>query len=278
MPSRLRPAELTLLTQHYYRASGASPISTAAFLISPDPQLTGELAGLQTGTRLLGLPYRISECNSFRNGGAAGVSNSYASSLWVIDFLFDVALSGGTGVNMHSGGQAPGYTPISDDSGAVIAARPEYYGLLFFALAGSGTLLETQLSAGSVDATAYAVRTASGGLNLIVVNKDEVQNLSLTIQTGQKIETATLQTDDRRKPGSHHRSHYTERRGEPERQFFPGNPRDPDSLCKSDHLPYSDAERGAYQPHLILSQSPFMAKNKVWRSIAKSRKIPRFSM
>ena len=55
---------------------------------------------------------------------------------------------------------------------------------------------------GSVDATAYAVRTASGGLNLIVVNKDEVQNLSLTIQTGQKIATATLQTDDRRKPGA----------------------------------------------------------------------------
>jgi hypothetical protein len=187
------PAELTLLTQHYYRASGASPISTAAFLISPDPQLTGELAGLQTGTRQLGLPYRISECNSFSNGGAAGVSNSYASSLWVIDFLFDVALGGGTGVNMHSGGQAPGYTPIADDSGAVLAARPEYYGLLLFALAGSGTLLETQLSVGSADVTAYAVRTASGGLNLIVVNKDAVHNLSLTIQTSQKIAAATLQ-------------------------------------------------------------------------------------
>ena len=75
----------------------------------------------------------------------------------------------------------------------VIAARPEYYGLLLFALAGSGTLLETQLLAGSVDVTAYAVRTASGGLNLIVVNKDAVHNLSLTIQTAQKIGTATLQ-------------------------------------------------------------------------------------
>ena len=30
----------------------------------------------------------------------------------------------------------------ADDSGAVIAARPEYYGLLLFALAGSGTLLK----------------------------------------------------------------------------------------------------------------------------------------
>ena len=33
-------SELTLLTQHYYRASGASPTSTASFLISPDSQLT----------------------------------------------------------------------------------------------------------------------------------------------------------------------------------------------------------------------------------------------
>jgi hypothetical protein len=188
-------AEITLLTQHYYRdyyASGGSP--TAAFLISPDSQLTGELAILNAGAQQLGIPYRISECNSFDNGGVPGVSNSYASSLWVIDFLFDVALGGSTGVNMHGGGRSPGYTPIADDSGGVIEARPEYYGLLLFALAGPGTLLETQLAAGTVDATAYAVGTASGGLNLIVVNKDTLQNLTLTIATNQNIQSATLQT------------------------------------------------------------------------------------
>jgi hypothetical protein len=187
-------AEITLLTQHYYRASGGSPIATASFLISPDLQLTGELAMLNTGSEQLGIPYRISECNSFYNGGAPGVSDSYASSLWVIDFLFDVALGGASGVNMHGGSNGPGYTPISDDDGGVIEARPEYYGLLFFTLAGTGTLLETQLSAGSVDATAYAVRTATGGLNLMVVNKDTLQNLILTIDTNQNIQTATLQT------------------------------------------------------------------------------------
>ena len=49
---------------------------------------------------------------------------------------------------MHGGGRSPGYTPIADDSGGVIEARPEYYGLLLFALAGHGTLLETQLVGG----------------------------------------------------------------------------------------------------------------------------------
>jgi hypothetical protein len=188
-------AEITLLTQHYYRdyyASGGSP--TAAFLISPDSQLTGELTMLNAGAQQLGIPYRISECNSFDDGGVPGVSNSYASSLWVIDFLFDVALGGGTGVNMHGGGRSPGYTPIADDDGGVVEVRPEYYGLLLFALAGPGTLLETQLAAGTVGATAYAVRTASGGLNLVVVNKDAVQNLTLTIATNQNIQSATLQT------------------------------------------------------------------------------------
>ena len=62
------------------------------------------------------------------------------------------------------------------------------------ALAGTGTLLETQLSAGSVDVTAYAVRTPSGGLNIILVNKDTLQNLTLTIQANQPVETASMQT------------------------------------------------------------------------------------
>jgi hypothetical protein len=187
-------SELTLLTQHYYRQSGASPTSTASFLISPDSQLMTDLGILKAGAQQLGIPYRVSECNSFFNGGAAGVSNSYASSLWVLDFLFNVAMGGATGVNMHGGGNAPGYTPIADDSGAVIEARPEYYGLLLFALAGTGTLLETQLSAGSVDVTAYAVKTPSGGLNIVLVNKDTLQNLTLTIQANQPVKTASMQT------------------------------------------------------------------------------------
>jgi hypothetical protein len=190
----LTASKLTLLTQHYYRASGGDPASTAAFLISPDSQLTGDLTTLDAGALQLGIPYRLSECNSFFNGGAPGVSDSYASALWVIDFLFDAALGGAAGVNLHGGGDGPGYTPIADDSGGVIETRPEYYGLLLFSMMGPGVLLETQLSVGNVDATAYAVRSASGGLNVMIVNKDLLQNLTITLETNQPIQTATLQT------------------------------------------------------------------------------------
>ena len=184
-------SEITLLTQHYYRANGQSPTSTAANLITPDATLVGDLATLNTGAKNIGVPYRMAECNSYYNGGASGVSDSYASSLWIIDYLFNCAQGGAAGVNFHGGGNGTGYTPIADSGGAVVAARPEFYGILLFTLAGQGTLYTTQLSAAGLNATAYAVK-ASSALNLVIVNKDLTQNLSLTAQLPQAATSATL--------------------------------------------------------------------------------------
>jgi hypothetical protein len=185
-------SEITLLTQHYYRADGQLSTSTAAFLITPDSTLVSDLATLKAGAQSIGVPYRMSECNSFYNGGSSGVSDSYASSLWVIDYLFNCVQGGASGVNFHGGGNGPGYTPIADSNGSVVGARPEFYGILLFTLAGQGTLYTTQISAGSLNVTAYAVKTTSGGLNLIVVNKDLTQNLKLTTQLPQSASSATL--------------------------------------------------------------------------------------
>jgi len=184
--------QITLLTQHYYRANGQLATSTTEYLISPDPTLIADLAILESGAQGIGVPYRMSECNSFYNGGSSGVSDSYASSLWVIDYLFNCAQGGASGVNFHGGGDGPGYTPIADNAGSVVGARPEFYGILLFTLAGQGTLYTTQLSAGSLNVTAYAVKASSGSLNLIVVNKDLTQNLQLTTELPESASSATL--------------------------------------------------------------------------------------
>jgi hypothetical protein len=186
-------SEISLLTQHYYRGDGQSASSTAANLVTPDTSLVSNLQTLNTGAKGIGIPYRLSECNSYYNGGADGVSDAYCSSLWIIDFLFDCALNGSVGANFHGGGDSDGYTPIADSGGAVVVARPEYYGILLFTLAGQGTLYTTSLSGiGSLNITAYAVKAASGALNLIVVNKDSAQNLQLTVQLPQSASSATL--------------------------------------------------------------------------------------
>ena len=185
---------ISLLTQHYYRGNGQSSSSTAANLITPDPTLVSDLATLNSGAQGIGIPYRLSECNSYYNGGADGVSDAYCSSLWIIDFLFNNVQGGSVGTNFHGGGDGGGYTPIADSAGAVVEARPEFYGILFFTLAGQGNLLTTSPSSAiaGLNATAYTVKATSGGLNIIVVNKDSAQNLQLTIALPQSTSSATL--------------------------------------------------------------------------------------
>lgn len=186
--------QISMLTQHYYRADGHTPPRSAEFLISVDSRLQSQLTALKTAAQQLGVPYRIAECNSFYNGAAEGVSNSYASALWAIDFLFICAQQGAAGVNFHGGGSGTGYTPIAELQGKIIEARPLFYGILFFTLAGQGTLNTTQLNPANLNATAYAVKAPSGKVNLVVVNKDPNQNLGLTIQLPQKPSSATLIT------------------------------------------------------------------------------------
>jgi hypothetical protein len=184
--------EIMLLTQHFYRGNGQSPSSTVAELVSADPTLVADLVTLKAGAAAIGIPFRMAETNSFYNGGADGVSDSYASALWVIDHLFTIAQGGGAGANLHGGGDGAGYTPIADSDGVVVAARPEYYGMLLTVLAGQGNLLDTTLAAGALDVTAYAVRPVAGGLNVVVVNKDSTQNLQLSLTTGTAVNSADL--------------------------------------------------------------------------------------
>jgi hypothetical protein len=185
--------EFALLTQHYYPAVGEAPTSTAETLMLPDPNLNSRLPSLKAAAHAIGVPYRITECNSYAHGGAPSVSNAYASSLWALDYLFRCAQGGASGVNFHGGGNRA-YTPIADQAGAVVGTRPVFYGILLFTLAGRGTLYPTQMSAGWVNATAYAVKTASDRLNVVVINKDLIQNLELTIEVPHRSKSATLLT------------------------------------------------------------------------------------
>ncbi len=184
--------ELSLITQHYYRGSAATPGLTAQSLIAPDPALDANLAILKTASQASGIPYRMDECNSYYLGGASGISNSYASSLWVIDFLFGLAAGGASGANMQGGDHTQGYTPIADATGVVIGPRPLYYGMLMFTLAGQGALCPTTVTAGSLNVTAYAVKAADGGCNIVIVNKDTTANLQVTVSLPQQVNSATL--------------------------------------------------------------------------------------
>jgi hypothetical protein len=184
-----------LLTQHYYRGPGTASTATVENLISTDTALAAELALLKDGAESIGVPFRVAECNSYWEGGTANVSNAYASSLWAIDMIFQCALGGATGVNFQ-GGDHSNYTPIEDNFGPIVGPRPIFYGLLMAAMAGEGTLLSSELNAGLLNVTGYAVKNTSGGMSVVIVNKDAAQNLDLSIalpSSDRAMASATLQ-------------------------------------------------------------------------------------
>src|ERR1700742_5184931 len=48
------------------------------------------------------LPLRIDEMNGISCGGTRGVSDTFASALWMLDTLFEMTRAGVVGVNVHT--------------------------------------------------------------------------------------------------------------------------------------------------------------------------------
>lgn len=197
--STAEPRNLKLLTQHYYR-EGQNPTSTASKLLYPDPKLPAALAELRSVSQATNLPYRICEVNSFSGGGRPDVSNTFASALWVLDYMFLLAGNGCSGVNMETGvnqlGFVSSYSPIFENPDGTLTARPEYYGMLAFAHATglsraddvAARLIACDLDAGTANVTAYAMQRSPNQLTAVLLNKDAGTDLTLQIQ----IEAKTL--------------------------------------------------------------------------------------
>jgi hypothetical protein len=189
--------KLSLLTVHYYRDYLQNASDTAEWLVSyPDKELDGIATGTQAAAQAAGIAWRMDEGNSSDNTTLAGIADGFGSALWALDLLFTLAQNGATGMNfMTTNGQAAGeYSPFAylDPGSGIYAVRPEFYALVLFGMAGEGSLYPAAFTGlGSLNVTAYAVKTASG-LNLIIVNKDPTQNLSVAINLPQTVSSAEL--------------------------------------------------------------------------------------
>ena len=97
------------------------------------------------------MAYRINEgLTLYQGGGKQGVSDTFGAALWCLDYLFILASYDCEGVNMETEyinqlGFISHYSPIVHDEAGHCSARPEYYGMLAFALAGKGELLKLAL-------------------------------------------------------------------------------------------------------------------------------------
>jgi hypothetical protein len=185
--------EIVLVTRHYYAdgPAGAAYISLNRLLHSA-PNAERMLEDMRAISESSHLPFCIVETNSTFNEGQPGVSDTFGSALWGVDFMFQVAEAGGGGVNFHTG-NAKAYTPIGPGADGQHVARPLYYGMLMFKEAvQNAVLVPARLMAEGWNMAAYATRAADGTLRVNLINKDLNRSARVGIEAGRDFASASL--------------------------------------------------------------------------------------
>lgn len=140
------------------------------------------------------LPYRLEEVNSYFNGGAEGSSNTFASSLWSLDFMYWWAEHHAAGLNFHTGDavsmngevHAPRYAAfVTGPQG--FAIRPLAYGLAAFAATSQGSLIAaTVASDAKLNLAAYATLSPDRQVYVTLINKEHgaaAHDASITLRS-----------------------------------------------------------------------------------------------
>jgi hypothetical protein len=183
-----------LVSQHAY-CGGPAPGQT----LPPDyllesinvTKLPAAYAGYAAVAHQQGLIFRMGEINSVGGGGATGISNTFQSTLWAVDVMFNYLNNGMDGVNWHSGEYTPyalyEFKPQPKNGMTVfnlVSINPVYYGLYTFAqLAGRGAKLLPVANMTDSNVSIWATVDNTSTAHVVVINKDEqaTGNVQITL-------------------------------------------------------------------------------------------------
>jgi len=163
---------LGLITQHdYTEGPGSDPKVTIERMLTRRPKMEADFAALVAAGKARGLPVRMGEANSVYSGGRAGVSDTFASALWALDYCLQLASMGADGINFHGGGTGS-YSPITFPRDGHLSVRPIYYGMLAIAQIGTGQMIDIAPTGSALPEHVYAhaLRGDDGKLRLVLIN------------------------------------------------------------------------------------------------------------
>ncbi|KAJ7018597.1 glycoside hydrolase family 79 protein [Mycena alexandri] len=150
----------------------------------------------------LELPFLMFETNSASCGGFAGVSDSFGSSLWALDYGLQMAYSNFTGALLHIGGQGNYYNPFTPPptNQSVYHAwtiGPIYYSALIvaevFGKSNKSRIIDLQLNNENIFTPGYAIYDNDILSRLALINY-------ITDPSGSSDYTATFSFDDGQTP------------------------------------------------------------------------------
>jgi hypothetical protein len=127
-----------------------------------------------------GLPYRLEEANSFYDGGAPDVSDTFASALWALDYQWWWAAHGASGINFHTGDKVAARDENKPCRYAVFWTSPRGYNvhpigyaLKMLSLGLRGGLLVPEIeNKDNLNVAVYAVTENKRDFKITLINRE----------------------------------------------------------------------------------------------------------
>jgi hypothetical protein len=188
-----------IATAHMYGPGCRSTPVTLAQLFSPDytRDLASSLEPAVRAAHARGVSFRVDETNDVSCGGQAGVSNTFASALWSLNELFQLARAGVDGVNVHTSERTFGRLFSFDQVNGTWEAQvaPPYYGLLAFAQAAppGSQLLGIGGSVSSGPVHVWATRAPDRTERVVLINMGLRGDQTVLVRAGQSTRPATVE-------------------------------------------------------------------------------------
>jgi hypothetical protein len=190
-------SKFVLLTQHSYVAGAGSSDCSLPNLQITTSKLTGIFDTIKAAVTKNKLPsWRMDENNTCSGHGQQGLSDTLIAALWAIDYMFESAKRGASGINFHNGetgmdGTNPFYyEPIKETNGVVVQVQPEYYGMLLFSQAGVGSMVSTTVTGSAQNFTVWAIK-ANGFTSVVLNNRNASSAVSATVNMGAAVSSAS---------------------------------------------------------------------------------------
>ncbi len=185
----LKPA---LLTGHHYPLGCHQKIAPSiARLLSPHTR-RGEARSSEIYMRIArsaAIPFRLDETNSVSCGGTPGISDTFASSLWALDYTLHTMALGMAGINFHAHpSNCTGYSPVcattpEELNAGTLHAQPEWYALLLARSFIGDRPLSATINAGRPrNADVMAMLAPYGAVHLVVIDYEPPGSKKLALK------------------------------------------------------------------------------------------------
>jgi hypothetical protein len=191
---------LKFISQHDYPGGDARRVTNASVardkILSPvmDTHYATFASHFVPAVISNGLGYRFEEANSFYDGGAQDVSDTFASALWALNYEWWWASHGITGINFHTGDTVAARDENKPCRYATFWAMPDGYNVhpigyaeKMFSLGSRGRIVPVKIqseSATNLNFAVYAVAGDDKNFYVTLINKSHgatATNLSISI-------------------------------------------------------------------------------------------------